>query len=229
MKQIRIQKTETKLKVASHELETRVGAENIPFAVIGIVDIVKSSKLANSNDIKTEWLVKAGFFEAANRRAAETGMVIINHTGDGFLFLANYLINDGWQGRLLRFHRLLTHDFHEIIATIGVELGDTQTGLRFGVAGGPVMLGWMGMRQCSVVGVEVNLAARLCSVADTDSMVVSSAVWRAMEPTTRSQSSSVSMKSHSTLKGFDRNVDATHITGEEESPFQDETAVRGAA
>lgn len=74
-----------------NDIEAGVVKKNvIPFAVVGMVDIVSSCALSNSLGVTQEWDLKAKFFHIAQMYADETGMMILNTTGDGFLFWANY-------------------------------------------------------------------------------------------------------------------------------------------
>lgn len=186
----------------------------ISFGVVGLVDMVASSQISNSMDLLADWELKTRFLSAATKRAEETGMIMLNHTGDGFLFLANYSGREDWAENLMRFHELLTADFALILKTYSDVIGHVESGLRFGVSAGPMILGWIGdssHRQFMAVSPEVNLAARLCACAQVNEMVLSSRVAALMSKNQLGARKTLS-KEHSGLKGFSDAVPAIHVS-----------------
>lgn len=153
----------------------------LPQAVVGIVDIVGSTRISNSVDLFTGWDIKERFFECANNRAKENGIVILNSTGDGFLFLANYQNGQAWVESLIRFYEKLTEDFAGILETCA-DSNYMESGLRWGISAGPIVLGWMGAHPDALIaaGPDIDLAARLCALAGTNEMVLSSRVSQMM-------------------------------------------------
>ncbi|MGZ3723102.1 MAG: adenylate/guanylate cyclase domain-containing protein [Bdellovibrionales bacterium] len=185
----------------------------MPDAVIGIVDIVASTAICNTVDIVTSFEMKHSFQKTAAKRASENNMMILNDTGDGFLFLANPNAGEAWRGDLARFYEALTEDYKTIMAGVNYNSGnDLESGLRFGVASGAVIVGGIGETgQMTVVGPTVNLAARLCSRAGINQIVFSSQVWERVQtalPNWVSES-----RVHSDLKGFNKEVSAAHAIG----------------
>lgn len=182
-----------------------------PYAIIGVVDIVSSTEISNKINAQTDWDLKARFFELAKIHADETGMTILNHFGDGFLFWANPNDNLILAANLIRFFEGLTFDFKKLLKGLEPELKNLQSGLRVGVAAGPIAIGphpsaaqnWL------VAGADVNLAARLCSSAEVDEMVVSSRVWYAIKHALGKRSQSI--KNYDNFKGFDTHIPAVHI------------------
>ncbi len=132
-------------------------------AVVGIVDMVSSTTISNAVDMLTEFNFKREFQRRASARASENGIVILNHTGDGFVFLANYHQRETWQNQVLRFHRSLNEDFQRLLNGLRQQTGhDFQSGLRFGVASGNVILGFLSSNPAhfTAVGAVVNLVLR---------------------------------------------------------------------
>ncbi|MGZ4975005.1 MAG: adenylate/guanylate cyclase domain-containing protein [Limisphaerales bacterium] len=179
-------------------------------AVIGIVDIVNSTEVCNTLDIVASFEMKRKFQKIAHDRASQNGIAILNDTGDGFLFLAN---PNGALGarELARFYGDLTTEFKMLVTEVSLSSGKTlESGLRFGVASGSVILGGLDdkTQQMTAVGPAVNLAARLCSRAGVDEIVFSAKVWERVNAVMIGWISE--SKAHADLKGFHEIVPAVH-------------------
>ena len=190
------------------------GMENkkiIENAVVGIVDMVSSTKLSNSVDVFTDWEIKERFLKAAQARANQTGMMILSYTGDGFLFLANPKGGIDWPRGLAKFQTLIVSDFRTILAEYSHLIGDVSSGIRFGVATGPIIVGYLGARdnQCMAVGAAINLAARLCAAAEIDQMAISANAWEVFGTIFRNLD--FAMCAHDRLKGFDHVILGFHV------------------
>lgn len=183
----------------------------LPSAVVGFADIIASSKISNSVDLETDWELKEKFIVAATQRATECGMVVLNQLGDGFLFLANYRNDESWTKNLLLFYEMVTADLETILESLSTEIGTIRSGIRFGVSSGPIMLGWIGDNQSyfTAMGPDVNLAARLCSVAGNNEIVLSSRAWHEMKSVISDKE--VTHITYNDLKGFDFEVPAVHF------------------
>lgn len=180
-------------------------------AVVGIVDMVSSTKLSNSVDVFTDWEIKERFFQAAQDRAAETGMLILNLTGDGFVFLANPKGGFDWAASLREFQTRLVADYREILSDYSTEIGNVKSGIRFGVAQGPIIVGQVaGQERRLAVGAAINLAARLCASAKVDEMAMSSSVWEVYGAVVRN--AEAAMCAYPQLKGFDHVIVGFHVT-----------------
>lgn len=184
----------------------------MPSAVVGFVDMISSTSISNALDLASGFELKQRFLQAASTRASESGMVVLNHTGDGFLFLANYHSEYGWAERLVHFHRALTSDFdlmiHELRERNGIR---SESGLRFGVSCGPVLLGCLGASSTcfTAVGPDVNLAARLCDLAARNEFVATKRVWDHLKSAL--PGSPASFHNYSRLRGFDIVINAVHV------------------
>ena len=176
-------------------------------AVVGFADIVSSTEIANSVDLQTEWLLKESFLIAATKRANEHDVIVLTHLGDGFLFLANYRDSSAGSANIVAFYEHLTRDFKAILEELAPRTGPIVSGLRFGVACGPTLVGWLGENQAyfTAIGPEVNLAARLCRKAGLNELVASARGWEALGELPETWSSE-----HRTyrLKGFKLRVTA---------------------
>ena len=183
----------------------------IPCAVVGVVDIVSSTQISNSLDLYTNFTFKRSFLKAASQRAKESNIMILNDTGDGFLFLANDENSSNWCMNLASFYENLTSDFQDILRHTNDLTGQQlQSGLRFGVSCGPVILGGLGDKssQITAVGSIVNLAARLCSRADVNEIVFSARVWETLR--TVLPDWKVEKRIYGDLKGFNSDVSVLH-------------------
>lgn len=180
-------------------------------AVVGFADIVSSTRIANMMELRRDWELKERFLEAATQRALETNMVVLNHLGDGFLFIANYAEGINWSYNLTAFYENLIRDYEEIWAEMGSNMERVQSGVKFGVSSGPVLVGFIGKNQSyfSAIGPDVNLAARLCSQAQPNEMVVSGRVWSSLEPILQGWETTAQV--YGSLKGFSYEVPAVHI------------------
>jgi class 3 adenylate cyclase len=184
----------------------------IPDAVIGFADIVASSKISNVIELPKEWELKEEFLECATKRAMESNMVVLSHLGDGFMFLANFTESSSWSYNLVTFYENLILDYQKIWRNLGKGIEGIESGVKFGVSSGPILVGFIGKQQSyySAVGSDVNLAARLCSQANPNEMVVSSRVWYGIK--TILNGWSVDRRIYNTLKGFSYEVPAVHIS-----------------
>jgi class 3 adenylate cyclase len=182
----------------------------VPFGVVGVVDIVSSTEISNSMDIFTEWEIKNRFFERAEHHAKHAGLTIVNHTGDGFLFLVDQSHSPDWANALVWFYESLVQDFRSILQDVEPGLPHVDSGLRFGVAAGTLLVGQSSTTKLDqiVVGAEVNLAARLCESAKVNEMVISTRVWDVLKYATNC--SKVQKRVHKSLKGFDHSIPAMH-------------------
>lgn len=189
-----------------------VGKKLVENAVVGFADIVASSSLANKIPLEVDWQLKERFLEAATRRAIESEMVVLTHLGDGFLFLANYSGSTQWNYNLMSFYQNLVRDFDTIMFDLQLEAHGIQSGVKFGVSSGPAMVGFLGRDQAyfTAIGPDVNLAARLCSEAEPNKIVVSSRVWYSI----RSLLVGWDFRNaiYQNLKGFEIDISAVHIS-----------------
>ncbi len=152
-------------------------------AVIGLADIMSSTAISNAVDLESDFHLKQEFLRAAARRAEQYEVSILNHTGDGFLFIANDQSAENWQKQLILFSQSLISDFNLLLQQPNMKSGQqVESGLRFGVSCGRIMLGCLGASpiQFTAVGPDVNLAARLCTTAEKNEVVFSGAAWRKM-------------------------------------------------
>ena len=183
----------------------------MPWAVVGFVDIISSTSISNHIDLEAGFELKQRFLHSACERAAESGMIMLNHTGDGFLFLANYGSED-WATRLVRFHRSLTADFDALLSDLRRRTRiESESGLRFGVSCGPVLLGCLGTSATcfTAVGPDVNLASRLCDVAGRNEFVATRRVWDHLRVALPGWPAS--FRNYDSLRGFDGVINAVHV------------------
>lgn len=115
-------------------------------AVVGFADIVASTKIANEVSLDIDWELKEKFLEAATTRAMSSGMVVLTHLGDGFLFLANYDDNSNWNYNLISFYEALVRDFKQISQSYLAANSEIETGVKFGVSMGPIIVGFLGKK-----------------------------------------------------------------------------------
>jgi class 3 adenylate cyclase len=184
----------------------------MPWAVVGFVDIISSTSISNHIDLETGFEMKQRFLHAATERANESGMIMLNHTGDGFLFLANYGGDDAWAKRLVQFHRALTSDFDGLLSDLRRRAAiRSESGLRFGVSCGPVLLGCLGASATcfTAVGPDVNLASRLCDVAGRNEFVATRRVWDHLKQVLPGWPAS--FRNYDSLRGFDGVINAVHV------------------
>jgi class 3 adenylate cyclase len=180
-------------------------------ACVGFVDMVASAQISNRVSLAHGFQIKQSLFRAAAARAGQYNILILNHTGDGFLFLANHDRSTGWQSRLVEFYLALTSDFKVIIHQFNARTGHhIDSGLRFGISSGRVILGCLGSNPAhyTAVGADVNLAARLCAVAESNEMVFSESAWFPMRAACAG--SPKSFQSHD-LKGFEIKMAGIHF------------------
>ena len=155
-----------------------------PQAVIGFVDMTSSSALTNLVGISRDWEIKQKFFGLAALRAEEFGMTVLNHTGDGFLFIANFGSTSDWQFNIIAFFETLACDFELLRISELKEDQEIETGIRFGLALGPAVIGLISGAPSyfTAVGADVNLAARLTAVANNNQLVLTSRIWHSLKP-----------------------------------------------
>jgi class 3 adenylate cyclase len=179
--------------------------------VVGFADIVSSTKISNAIELKKDWELKERFLEAATKRAMESNMIVLSHMGDGFMFLANYMDDSSWAYNLVSFYENLVQDYQQIWKELGSGNLEIESGVKFGVSTGPVLVGLLGKHQSyfSAVGPDVNLAARLCAQAQPNEIVVSSHIWYSLKPILVGWR--FEKNTYSNLKGFTENVSAIHI------------------
>jgi len=181
-------------------------------AVVGFADIVSSTKIANEVSLDIDWELKEKFLEAATTRAKASGMVVLTHLGDGFLFLANYDDNPNWNYNLISFYEALVRDFKDISKDYLVAAAsEIETGVKFGVSIGPVIVGFLGKNQSyfTAIGPDVNLASRLCSLADKNEIVVTKKIWSQLKNIITGWD--ISNYSNQNIKGFSKIIETFHI------------------
>lgn len=180
-------------------------------AVVGFADISSSTSIANNVDLMTDWQVKELFLEAATRRATECGLIVLTHTGDGFLFLANYDDVQDKSFEVTAFFQHLAEDYRKIANDKLSTILAMNTGIKCGVAMGPTVVGFIGENQSyfTAVGPDVNLAARLCAKANPNELVLSSRVWHVLRKTLEDWDTQERL--HTNLKGFKIDIPAFHL------------------
>jgi class 3 adenylate cyclase len=190
-------------------------------AVVGLVDMIDSTRISNTVDLQSDWELRRQFMEAAEARANEFGLLILNFTGDGFLFMVHPDSEKDWRPSLLAFYSSLTADFENILRTVAAEIAPEETGLRFGVSRGTVMLGTIDPHAAhfTAVGPDVNLAARLCAKAGRNEIVLSSRVKWAFEG--HLDLWSPEDKSYESVKGFNGTFPVTHVRVPRRSDLSD--------
>ncbi|MFZ3231489.1 MAG: adenylate/guanylate cyclase domain-containing protein [Pseudobdellovibrio sp.] len=180
--------------------------------VVGFADISNSTQIANSIELEMDWVLKEKFLEAATAQALKNDLVVLTHLGDGFLFLANYVNKEVWQENLVTFFRSLIRDYQKIYAsTVGVS-GSIKSGIKFGLAKGDVMIGFLGSDQAyfTAIGPTVNLASRFCSKANSNELVVTEELWDDLSAFTGSLS--FEHIGNNELKGFDKKWELVRIS-----------------
>ncbi len=184
----------------------------LPNAVVGFADIVSSSVISNEVPLIIDWNLKEKFLDAATARAIQSDMVVLTHLGDGFLFLANYNESSQWYYNLIAFYEGLVTDFKQIVKELNLDSLEIETGVKFGVSSGPVVVGFLGKSQSyfTAIGPDVNLAARLCAIASSDQIVLSSRVWHSIKPLLVGWDFEHHV--HKTIKGFDYPISAVHVS-----------------
>ncbi len=147
--------------------------------IIGFADIVNSTQIANKIDIELDWELKENFLEAATALALKNDLVVLTHLGDGFLFVVNYMESESWQDNLFSFYSGLTREYERIYSNIVGISGSVKSGVKFGLARGDVIIGFLGKDQAyfTAVGPTVNLASRVCSKATGDELIVTEDLW----------------------------------------------------
>lgn len=187
------------------------GTTRVEGAVMGIVDMIDSTVISNCVDVETDFQLKRSFVSQATLRAQENDITILHHTGDGFLFIANLSSKMNWQENLLNFYRQLSHDFSLMISELRARTGiQVESGLRFGVARGNVVLGSLSSQpgHYTAVGATVNLAARVCSIAEANQIVFCSSTWQLMEMVATEE---ISHSQSYLFKGFSTETEVVRI------------------
>jgi len=180
-------------------------------AVVGFVDIVGSTTIANTLTLLADWQLKEAFIDIAGKRAVASNLIVLSHLGDGFMFLANFNETGDWPLNVLAFYEGLIKDFETLNYSMGLLQGGLNTGLKFGISLGPSVVGFLGADQSyfTAMGPDVNLAARLCAKANTNELVVSSRVWHVLKHV------AIGWNTHNEtfddLKGFHEPVPAMRI------------------
>ncbi len=180
--------------------------------VVGFADISNSTQIANSIELELDWSLKEKFLEAATSLALKNDLVVLTHLGDGFLFLANYVNKEVWQENLIHFFLNLTKEYEKIYASsVGIS-GSIRSGVKFGLARGDIMLGFLGSDQAyfTATGPTVNLAARVCSKAVGSELMVTSELWRDLESFTGALSNQRMPATE--LKGFNNKWELIRIS-----------------
>ena len=180
-------------------------------AVVGFADITASTAIANQIDLMTDWHMKEDFLNIATKRATECGLVVLTHTGDGFMFLANYFGDAEWPYSLIAFYEGLQLDFDTLRRSLNDRITGIETGIKCAVAMGPAVVGFIGADQSyfTVIGPTVNLASRLCAKASSNEIVVGYRVWDVLKHTMVGWNTKEVI--YDDLKGFDHAVRAVHI------------------
>jgi class 3 adenylate cyclase len=147
--------------------------------IVGFADMTNSTKIANMVNLELDWELKEQFLEAATNLALKNDLVVLTHIGDGFLFLANYVNEEEWQNNTIGFFRELVQSYEKIFSNIIGQSGQVESGIKFGLARGEVILGFLGLDQSyfTAIGPAVNLAARICAVANNNELVVTRDLW----------------------------------------------------
>ncbi len=180
--------------------------------VVGFADISNSTMIANSIALEQDWALKEKFLEAATSLALKNELVVLTHLGDGFLFLVNYVNKDAWQENLIFFYLNLTKEYEKIYSsTVGIS-GSIKSGVKFGLARGDIMLGFLGSDQAyfTAIGPTVNLASRVCSKAVGSELVVTDEVWKDLEAFAGALSHQRIQSSE--LRGFDNKWELVKIS-----------------
>jgi class 3 adenylate cyclase len=197
-------------KIENGEINLRQ-RKMIGTAVVGFADITASTAIANQIDLMTDWHMKEDFLNMATKRATECGLVVLTHTGDGFMFLANYFGDGEWPYSLIAFYEGLQLDFDRLRRNLTDRITGIETGIKCAVAMGPAVVGFIGDDQAyfTVIGPTVNLAARLCAKASSNEIVVGYRVWDVLKHTMVGWVTKEAI--YDDLKGFDHSVRAVHI------------------
>ena len=147
--------------------------------IVGFADMTNSTRIANMIDLDQDWQLKEEFLEAATNLALKNDLVVLTHMGDGFLFLANYVNKEEWQSNTISFFRDLVQSYEKIFASLIGLSGQVESGVKFGLARGEVILGFLGSDQSyfTAIGPAVNLASRVCGTANNNELVVTKDLW----------------------------------------------------
>lgn len=193
--------------------ELKIDARRVyPSAVVGFVDISGSTIIANTLTLLADWQLKEKFLECASQRAIASNLTVLSHLGDGLMYLANFNELDDWPLNILSFYEGLIKDFEQLNKSMGLAQEGLSTGLKFSLAMGPAVVGFLGSGQSyfTAMGPDVNLAARLCDRAQTNEMVVSSRVWGVLHHVMLGWD--ITEVTFNDLKSFNQNVPAVRIT-----------------
>ncbi len=202
---------EIRRKIEANEVE--VGrVEFIDECVVGFADIAGSTEIANLVSLQEDWAIKENFINMAKKRAKESGMIVPTHTGDGCLFIANYLRKDSWPVNIISFFENLQRDYDIMKMEFPKAAIFVNTGLRFGIASGPAGIGFLGDDEQSyytAIGRTVNLASRLTARAGNNEIVVDEKIWSTLEKLLVGWQTE--SRNYEDLKGFNLSVKAFHI------------------
>lgn len=177
-------------------------------AVVGLVDVESSAQISNRMAVDQAWDLKSIFTETFIEEAKKRGCVPLTWTGDGFMFICNFFGETDWHFRLAALIEVMHQHFDAISQRMGVTV---NTGLKFGIAEGEVIVGHLGKQKAfyNAHGIAINLAARLCSEANRGETVVSTNVYKAL--TSRVSGFSEAGNLEFTPKGWDQPLKAMVI------------------
>jgi class 3 adenylate cyclase len=153
----------------------RVVADAYADASVIFIDMVGFSKLAKR--VSPGHLVELlnGFFNHADRCAAEHGVEKVKTIGDAYLAIAGGNVACGNSAdAAIAFARAVLGGVDEIGRSCGVEVG-----LRIGIHSGPVVGGVIGATRMAYDywGETMNIAARIESTAPVNGIAISESTW----------------------------------------------------
>ena len=139
------------------------------------IDMVGFSKLAKR--VSPGHLVELlnGFFNHADRCAAEHGVEKVKTIGDAYLAIAGGNVPCGNSAdAAIAFAHAVLEGVDELVRTAGVEVG-----LRIGIHSGPVVGGVIGATRMAYDywGETMNIAARIESTAPVNGIAISESTW----------------------------------------------------
>ncbi|MEJ5978414.1 adenylate/guanylate cyclase domain-containing protein [Novosphingobium sp. PS1R-30] len=139
------------------------------------IDMVGFSKLAKR--VSPGHLVELlnGFFNHADRCAAEHGVEKVKTIGDAYLAIAGGNVPSGNSAdAAIAFARAVLEGVDDLVRAAGVEVG-----LRVGIHSGPVVGGVIGATRMAYDywGETMNIAARIESTAPVNGIAISESTW----------------------------------------------------
>ncbi|MCW1430097.1 adenylate/guanylate cyclase domain-containing protein [Novosphingobium sp. JCM 18896] len=139
------------------------------------IDMVGFSKLAKR--VSPGHLVELlnGFFNHADRCAAEHGVEKVKTIGDAYLAIAGGNVSCGNSAdAAIAFARAVLEGVDDLVRAAGVEVG-----LRVGIHSGPVVGGVIGATRMAYDywGETMNIAARIESTAPVNGIAISESTW----------------------------------------------------